>query len=84
MRKQISFTGENGTFHGLVNIEFLENSFELSSYVSDVLQRNQKCTTAQEVLIIQGQMVADTQIKIEKLATNEKALEEKLIDLGYN
>ena len=84
MKKQIEFTGENGTFTGSVEIDTLENVFELRSYVGDKLDKLQRCTTDKEVLIIQAQMVNIVNYELERLATNEKTLQEQLIELGYS
>ena len=84
MKKVIEFTGENGTFTGSVEIDTLENVFELRSYVGDKLDKLQRCTTDKEVLIIQAQMVNLVNYELEKLATNEKTLQEQLIELGYS
>jgi hypothetical protein len=84
MKKQIEFTGENGTFTGSVEIDTLENVFELRSYVGDKLDKLQRCTTDKEVLIIQAQMANIVNYELEKLATNEKTLQEQLIELGYS
>lgn len=84
MKKQIEFTGENGTFTGSVEIDILENVFELRSYVGDKLDKLQRCTTDKEVLIIQAQMANIVNYELEKLATNEKTLQEQLIELGYS
>ena len=78
MKKQIEFTGENGTFTGSVEIDILENVFELRSYVGDKLDKLQRCTTDKEVLIIQAQMANIVNYELEKLATNEKTLQEQL------
>ena len=84
MKKQIEYTGENGTFTGSVEIDILENVFELRSYVGDKLDKLQRCTTDKEVLIIQAQMANIVNYELEKLATNEKTLQEQLIELGYS
>ena len=84
MKKQIEYTGENGTFYGSVEIDILENVFELRSYVGDKLDKLQRCTTDKEVLIIQAQMANIVNYELEKLATNEKTLQEQLIELGYS
>lgn len=84
MKKQIEYTGENGTFTGSVEIDTLENVFELRSYVGDKLDKLQRCTTDKEVLIIQAQMVNLVNYELERLATNEKTLQEQLIELGYS
>jgi len=84
MKKQIEYTGENGTFTGSVEIDTWENVFELRSYVGDKLDKLQRCTTDKEVLIIQAQMVELVKHELEKLATNEKSLQEQLIELGYS
>ena len=84
MKKVIEFTGENGTFTGSVEIDTLENVFELRSYVGDKLDKLQRCTTDKEVLIIQAQMANIVNYELEKLATNEKTLQEQLIELGYS
>lgn len=84
MKKQIEYTGENGTFTGSVEIDTLENVFELRSYIGDKLDKLQRCTTDKEVLIIQAQMVNIVNYELEKLATNEKSLQEQLIELGYS
>ena len=84
MKKVIEFTGENGTFTGSVEIDILENVFELRSYVGEKLDKLQRCTTDKEVLIIQAQMANIVNYELEKLATNEKTLQEQLIELGYS
>ena len=84
MKKQIEYTGENGTFYGSVEIDFLENVFELRSYIGEKLDKLQRCTTDKEVLIIQAQMANIVNYELEKLATNEKTLQEQLIELGYS
>ena len=84
MKKQIEYTGENGTFTGSVEIDILENVFELRSYVGEKLDKLQRCTTDKEVLIIQAQMANIVNYELEKLATNEKTLQEQLIELGYS
>ena len=84
MKKQIEFTGENGTFYGSVEIDTFENVFELRSYVGEKLDKLQRCTTDKEVLIIQAQMANIVNYELEKLATNEKTLQEQLIELGYS
>ncbi len=84
MKKQIEYTGENGTFYGSVEIDTFENVFELRSYVGDKLDKLQRCTTDKEVLIIQAQMANIVNYELEKLATNEKTLQEQLIELGYS
>ena len=84
MKKQIEYTGENGTFYGSVEIDKFENVFELRSYVGEKLDKLQRCTTDKEVLIIKAQMANIVNYELEKLATNEKTLQEQLIELGYS
>ena len=84
MKKVIEYTGENGTFYGSVEIDTFENVFELRSYVGEKLDKLQRCTTDKEVLIIQAQMANIVNYELEKLATNEKTLQEQLIELGYS
>lgn len=68
----------------LVEIDTLENVFELRSYVGEKLDKLQRCTTDKEALIIQAQMVELVNYELERLATNEKTLQEQLIELGYS
>ena len=84
MKKILEYTGENGTFYGSVEIDTFENVFELRSYIGEKLDKLQRCTTDKEVLIIQAQMVNLVNYELERLATNEKTLQEQLIELGYS
>ena len=84
MKKILEYTGENGTFYGSVEIDTFENVFELRSYIGEKLDKLQRCTTDKEVLIIQAQMANIVNYELERLATNEKTLQEQLIELGYS